>query len=264
MGRRPLFPAKDSRHPLGPVYNDYEQPAPGEFYRARSQIVTMWRKLVIPLDVASANVVFQITGDFIFCDMGSTGILTTLEFNNEMADEAGGFLVGPGWYHRGPFTLAKLSWAAQPGKSVKLLYATGLEAYPGTTGFTINGTTLTAEQGSEYGASYQSNVPMAAASSVAVIAPASNPNGAVIWQWTGMTANAVGGNIVSLLAKAGAAPAAVVDGDMLGIMNSVVANQFGVAQLFKGPFRIAKNKGLYFYSANLELAGWRGLQYTLL
>jgi len=264
MAMRPPYKKReDLRHPAGPDYNDYEQPAPGEFYRARSQIVTMWRKLVIPLDVTSNNVVFEITGDFIYCDMGSTGVLTTLEFNNQMADEAGGFLVGPGWYHRGPFTLAKMAWQAQPGKVMKLLYATGLEAYPGTIGFTINGTTLTAEQGSEYGASYQSNTQLVAGTTSQVFSPAQNPNGAVIWQWSGITCSA-NPNSVCLIAKAGVAPIGQIDGDVLGLIDSPILAQIGEAQLFKGPFRIAKNKGLWFFSANTETAAIRGLQFTLL
>lgn len=256
-----------SRHPLGPRYNDYELPEGNEFWRARSQIVTMWRKMTIALDVAASNSVQQISGDFIYCDMSSTGVLATLEFNNQMADEAGGFQVGPGWFHRGPFTLAKMSWAAQPGKVVKLLYATGLEAYPGTAGFTINGTTLTAEQGTQYGASFASNTNLGVAANEVIVAPASNTNGIMLLRASYWSANGTGTAFCVLLAKS-SAPASIIDGDvLLGFDNAYLD---GVARNGMGKLervvRVPAGRGLYWRngSANAETAALRSAQYTLL
>lgn len=257
-----------SHHPAGPQYNDYEQPDRNEFWRARSQIVTMWRQITILLDTAGTNDARQITGDFIFCDSSSTGI-ATVEFNNQTNVEGGGFQVGPGWFHKGPFTLAKFSWTAQPGKVIKLLYATGLEAYPGTAGFTINGTTQVTEMGSTYGASFASSTSLAGATNEVILAPASNVNGLIVWSASMSTAQnvAASASLIGLIAKA-SAPASSTDGDVLLTLVEYAITAAGVGSsnvIMPRPYRVAAGKGLYFRnSATAETAGYRSLQYTIL
>lgn len=253
--KRSPFPRKDTRHPAGPEYNDYEQPAPGEFYRARSQIVTMWRKVTIDLSVAESNHIEEVTGDFIYCDMSSTGTLATVEFNNQMADEAGGFQANGGWWHRGPFTRLKLSWTAQPGRFVKLLYSTGLEVDAGL------GLVQVTQQGNPYGAANSGNALIPAGGTVQIFSAAQNVNGAVLWN-AQMLTGSLAANLLALMAKA-TAPTSSADGDAY-LFASAAAGSFANGPLLPMPIRVPAGKGLFIFSFSLENTHAHLVEYSLL
>jgi hypothetical protein len=116
-----------------------------DFERARTQIATPFQYVDIALDVATSNQIFNISGDFIYVDASSTGVVT-LELNNQYNDASAPFQASPGFGLNALFKQVKLSWAAQVGKKVRILYSTGDKVVP-TNSTTINGYVNTVDGG---------------------------------------------------------------------------------------------------------------------
>lgn len=116
-----------------------------------------------------------------------------------------------------------------------------------------------------YGASFSSNLALAANTPETIFSPASNVNGAVLHSagFAVFTAAALSANI---LAKT-SAPTTPFDGDVVVTPNYDVASSIRVSKgILNNPIKIAAGKGLYFISnAAVTLnEGQRAALYTLL
>lgn len=100
-----------------------------DFNRAASQIATPFEYQDFALDTATSNLVVNLSGDFLFCDASSTGIVT-LELNNQYNDPAAPFQVSAGFGLNGLFKQVKMTWASQPGKKIRLMWSTGYRIVP--------------------------------------------------------------------------------------------------------------------------------------
>lgn len=116
-----------------------------DFDRARTQISTPFQHIDIALDVATANRIVNISGDFLYLDASSTGQVT-LELNNQYNDASAPFYASPGFGLNALFKQIKLSWVAQPGKKVRIMYSTGDRVVP-TNSTTVNGYVNTVDGG---------------------------------------------------------------------------------------------------------------------
>jgi hypothetical protein len=112
-----------NQHP----FNGLEQGP--DFDRARSMISTPFQYVDIALDVASSDQIFNVSGDFLYCDAATTGV-AELELNNQYNDSAAPFTLQQGFALECLFKQIKLSWTAQPGKKIRLLYSTGARIVP--------------------------------------------------------------------------------------------------------------------------------------
>jgi hypothetical protein len=110
-----------------PLFNGYE--AGPDFDRARSMIATPFQYTDVDLSTAGVNVVLPIAGDFIYLDPAYNGVVT-IELNNQYNDAAAPFQANAGWALQAVFKQVKLSWAAQAGKKVRLMYSTGERVVP--------------------------------------------------------------------------------------------------------------------------------------
>jgi hypothetical protein len=115
------------------------------------------------------------------------------------------------------------------------------------------------------GASWSSNLTVAANTPLTIFNAASNPNGAIVWSAEAIDSNAA--NFVQAFVAKSVAPANVVDGEV--VAQSYIAST-GASTLFVGltvqaPRRIAAGLGLFFISsgAGSSLA-LRNARYTLL
>lgn len=116
-----------------------------DFDRARTQIATPFQYVDIALDVATVNQIVNISGDFLYVDASSTGSVT-LELNNQYNDASAPFYASPGFGLNALFKQVKLSWVAQAGKKVRIMYSTGDKVVP-TNSTTINGYVSTVDGG---------------------------------------------------------------------------------------------------------------------
>lgn len=116
-------------------FKDYEHGP--NFDRARSQIATPFQYVDIDLDAAASNQIYNVSGDFLYVDAASTGSVT-LELNNQYNDPSAPFFAQPGFGLAALFKQLKLSWTAQPGKFIRLMYSTGDRVVP-TNSTTVNG-----------------------------------------------------------------------------------------------------------------------------
>jgi hypothetical protein len=242
-----------------PRFNDYEQGP--DFDRARSQIATPFQQCVIALDVAAVNQVYNLSGDFLYVDSGSTGSVT-LELNNQYNDASAAFTAGAGFGIAALFKQVKLSWSAQAGKFIKLMYSTGDRVVP------TNSTAITGNIGvyptsaASYGAAYKSNTAMVANTPDTVFTPGANANGAIVWAAEFCSITTGSDPRLGYVAK-NAAPATVLDGDLILLPTGSVGTAF--AGSLKNPIKIAAGKGLYYITTGGDGAGTlRQVQYSLL
>jgi len=100
-----------------------------DFSRASSQLASPFEYYDVALDTATSNSILNVSGDFLYVDASSTGI-ATMEINNQYNDPAAPFLIQSGFAFAGLFKQLKLSWGAQPGKKIRLMYSTGSRIVP--------------------------------------------------------------------------------------------------------------------------------------
>lgn len=247
-----------------PIYNGYEV-SPSDFERARTQIATPFQYIDFDLTNADTNEIINIAGDFLYVDAYSTG-QATIELNNNYSDKEAPFLVQAGFAINATFKQLRMSWAAQPGKVLRILYSTGDRVVPanaGVTSATINNSILNSgnvnETGYQYSGSYKSMTAMAANTPDTIFTPASNINGAILWFADSYTA---GSAIYNAIVAKNSAPTSVIDGDVLSEFNWPAVNQ-GIARVSR-PIKIAAGKGVYAISSAAETAGFRKALYSLL
>jgi len=244
-----------NQHP----FNGLEQGP--DFDRARSMIATPFQYVDIALDAAGVNQIFNVSGDFLYVDASSTG-LVTLELNNQYNDPSAPFIVSAGFGLQALFKQLKLTWAAQAGKKIRLMYSTGDKVVP-TNSTTISGAVSVNQSGYSYTGSYKSNTNMAINTPDTVFLPAANANGAIVWQ-AAFANQSAGLNFSSFVAKA-AAPASVIDGDIIVQTNNTGTGPAAVTcGTLIQPVKIDAGKGLYFISSIAETNALRSALYTLL
>lgn len=95
------------------------------------------------------------------------------------------------------------------------------------------------------GASFSSNVALAAGAAQAVFLPAANAGGAIIHAAQCMD---LGVGMLVLIAKAGAAPTSITDGEIIAMPQVINAGSYCQNLELKNPARIAPGMGLYFIS----------------
>ncbi len=179
------------------------------------------------------------------------------------------FTIRDNFNARIPFTRILIENPAQAGKRLRIIYGVDVDFVPGfSASVSIAGNVTTVDGGLTYGATFSDNTALGANAARTLIAPAANVNGIVLANVQGFGENAVGGvQIATLLAKAGAAPATLIDGDVLAV-GEVTATSNTINACFinlAGPIRITAGKGLYWFNGgNAELVGLRGGQYTAL
>lgn len=245
-----------------PNYRGYE--IGPDFDRARSQIATPFQYIDIPLDVATANQVFNVSGDFLYIDPAYDGAVT-LELNNEYNDPAAPFFCQSGWALQAVFKKIKLSWKAQPGKKIRLMYSTGERVVPAFSAqISIGGTVNTVSSGINAANWFKDHNPMTALNPVQVFSAASNTKGAVIHRASLITLG-TGAPHVSMIAKA-TPPASSIDGNVMlspdNCTNGTTYNSGGGK--IETPLNIPAGLGLFFISQYAEQWGFRSCAYTLL
>lgn len=163
-------------------YNNIEQGP--NFDRARQLISTPFQYVDVALDQAGVNVILNISGDFLYLDASSTGVVT-IELNNQYNDASAPFLAQPGFGLNALFKQVKLNWSAQQNKKVRIMYSTGDRVVP-TNATTINGTVgisgavETIGYGGKNVISFSMSNELVANTPITVFNPAENVNGAVI------------------------------------------------------------------------------------
>lgn len=233
-----------------------------DFDRARSLIATPFQYKDIDLTIAGVNEIVNISGDFLYIDPSSTGV-ATLELNNQYNDPAAPFYIQSGFAINAIFKQIKLSWVAQAGKKIRLMYSTGERVVPAFSAqLSISGNVSMVDAGEDYNGTFKSTSSLVGLTAEQVFSAATNTNGAIVFSAYGCAYN--GGNqILALIAKAGA-PATLIDGDVLA--SSIWASTASIANLqLLQPMKVAAGKGLYFISAmNDGVSPMRSCQYKLL
>lgn len=246
-----------NQHP----FNGLEQGP--DFDRARSMIATPFQYVDIALDVAGVNQIFNVSGDFLYVDASSTGVVT-LELNNQYNDPSAPFQVSAGFGLQALFKQLKLTWTAQAGKRIRLMYSTGDKVVP-TNSTTISGGVVVSQSGYVYASSYKSITALAANTPETVFTPAANVNGATLWRASFVSVNAAFPS-AAFLAK-NAAPATILDGDVIVAVDGIAATaavQLAYGKL-EAAIHIPAGKGLYYIASTAEVAAsvMRSALYTL-
>ena len=243
-------------------FNGYEQGP--DFDRARSMIATPFQYIDVALDVAGSNQVFNVSGDFLYVDAISTG-QATLELNNQYNDPSAPFQISAGFGLQALFKQLKLTWAAQAGKRLRLMYSTGDKVVP-TNSTTISGSVSVNNSGFEYTGNYKSIIAKGGNVSDQIVAPAANVNGLVLWSASFSSETVVVAFHYACILAKNAAPATVIDGDVIvSPINSTTRNaNYGTDGQLLAPVKIAAGLGLYFIATNAESNTFRSALYTLL
>lgn len=238
-----------------------------DFNRARSQIATPFQYIDIALDAVTSNSIVNISGDFLYVDPSSTGV-ATLELNNQYNDKSAPFFIQSGFALQAVFKQVKLSWAAQAGKFIRLLYSTGDRVVPAfSAALNISGNVSVLPAGVGYGAAYKSMTSLGVNGNEVVFAPGANTGGAILWRAAFHSSQASNAPLAAFIAHT-AAPGNLVTGDVIvGVDASTataVANGICLGSL-ADPVRIPAGKGLYFQIGTVaEGASFRSALYTLL
>jgi hypothetical protein len=109
------------------------------------------------------------------------------------------------------------------------------------------------------GADWASFSAFVAGTAIQIFTPGANANGAIIWD---AEASDLSTGAFSLIAKAGAAPTTIVDGEVLAV--SVFGAGSSGSLSLRRPARIAPGKGLYLIAAGAGSAHAKTARYTLL
>jgi hypothetical protein len=251
-----------------PNWNDYSQGP--DFDRARIGIATPFQYYDIDLTTAAENRMIDISGDFLYFDTadGFDGIIT-LELNNEHNAPLAPFTGRQGFALNALFKRIKCSWAAQPGKKVRIMYSTGERVIPALTGtIDVTNTVQTDVEPRVYGSAYKSYVELAANTPDTVFTQAANVNGAIVHRCHFFHANGGGAGCVNVgFYSRTAPPASPVDGDYICGVDSA-SGVSSAAAAYTGKLETAiyipPGKGLWFISELPETFASRSCLYTLL
>lgn len=214
-----------------PSFADYERGP--DFDRARSQIATPFQYLDIALDTAASNQIYNVSGDFLYLDAAFDGTVT-IELNNEYSDPAAPFLVTKGWAFAGVFKQLKISWSAQSGKKVRLMYSTGQRVVP-TNSMAISGAVnINDIIGSGCQHLYDTSTPALNYVVRQLVNPTSNTNGMTIRGLDLNNAAGAGGYIESYVMASATAPTDVTSRAGTISLISLTNNSTTKAQTSRG------------------------------
>lgn len=250
------------------------------------------RLYVLDLTTARAAVPLGLKGDVWFCDYNSTGVATIQNNNTSEGAMPALALAGLG---NMPFDDLFITHAAQAGLVLNLWVGYGADFIAPTSaiatigsitnavkikdssGNTIDSISSTAlmalatrnlvvvEGGDTYGASFSSSGALTANTPQAVLAAASNTNGAIVHRARGFSQNATGMPGYSFLEKA-TAPASSTDGNILagGIAGAILASIWLANATQEKPSRIAAGRRLDWIVSITETVGQRSALWTVL
>lgn len=193
------------------------------------------------LDAAETGRPFKIEGDFLYIDKTSTGSIYV-----QFGPGGQKFPMGPNMFFKGiAYRDLLISWDAQAGKTAQLWYGWGGEIIPPNQDITAIGsiTNPVAIEEDTYGASFASVTATGAASNLTIVAPGTNVNGLDLKDLQYQATGAAGQNN-GVLAKAGAAPASLTDGDLILVGHQLTGN-FDQGNWLPRKLFIAATKGLY-------------------
>lgn len=239
--------------------------------------------LYIDVDLAAArsigsnsHLILNIAGNSFYSDADTTnGGNAVVHFQDtNLGNSSAPFFVSPGFIANVGFTQLLIENTAQAGKRLRIFYGVDIDFQAGVnSSIAIAGTVLIgntianpaeiAISANTYGASYQSLTAIAANTPDTVFLPATNTNGAIIWDASFMN-NSASPGYGSFIAKA-SAPTSTVDGAVILGADAVAQG----ASIFMGgslklPVKIPAGLGLYYICANAESSAHRHCKYTLL
>ncbi|HLO62905.1 MAG TPA: hypothetical protein VK165_08060 [Azonexus sp.] len=209
----------------------------------------------------------NIAGNSFYVDQDTTNVgFATVHFQDtNLGNASAPIFVSPGFIGNVPFTQILIENSAQPGKRLRIFYGVDLDFQAGVNAsISIGGTVSVSNALADAAltAGYGNVGLLAAATAVQVVAPAANVNGIVVHS-AGIITYTGGTNNCALVAK-NAAPATVVDGDVI-LMAASGAAFSAVPSILSKLNRIPAGKGLYFISTNAEAApSCRNVAYTIL
>ena len=210
---------------------------------------------------AGTALVVPIAGNSFFTDADTTnGGNATVHFQDiALGNSSAPFFVSPGFIANVGFTQLLIENTAQAGKRMRIFYGVDIDFQAGvnasiaiTGAVSITGRVKPDEEA--YTLNHSSISQLAANTPVTVVAPGTNVNGVrVKCAQIGAFSGSLGQ--VSFIAKSGAAPTTVIDGDVLLMVQE--GNSYQDRSLQREIF-VPAGKGLYFISSVLESAGsWR-------
>ena len=244
-------------------YKNYDSSA--DFDRARFQLSTPFQYIDIALDVAASNQQIEIAGDFLYVDTVFDGVVT-IELNIQQDAPMAPFQIKAGFAMEALFKKLKVSWAAQPGKKIRILYSTGQKIIPSLTGsLIITGIVNTLEDGISYNGSYKSIASLASGTAEVVFAAAANINGALVYR-SEFWENSATVHVFGAFLEKATAPLLVTDGNVLcGVSGSaLMAGNFATFGKSEKTFKIPAGRGLFYITNALAIASQRSCLYTLL
>lgn len=225
-----------------------------DFEGARAEILTGFRHI----DVALGNSVertLDIAGDFLYCDTdpaNSSGWVRA-SLNAEQAG-ATELFVTRGFAIAQPFTKVRLTWDIQEGRSVRLIYGTGVRVFPAIPPVLYTRPDpISAGTGVAY--LRQAMDPAAGPTILTLISPGANLIGYTVYEANFQMKQATASpNLFALLTK-GSLPASYTDGGPLLVADSWT--ELGANTLMCGarrtPVWIEPGFGLYSYQSGAAL-----------
>lgn len=154
------------------------------------------------------------------------------------------FYVSPGFIARIPFTQIRIRNTSQPGKKIRIVYGVDTDFQPGSVSqvsfagrVDINGATYTNTIGVSG---------FTAGAATQLIAPGTNLNGIVLSN-LGISYLASTQGQGSIIAKAGAAPANLLDGDTIGLIDITPGTVNACNFQLINPLFVTAGKGVYVF-----------------
>lgn len=225
---------------------------------------------------AGTMLILNLAGNSFYIDQDTNAVgYATVHFQDtNLGISPAPIYVGPGFIANIPFTQLLIENIAQAGKRLRIFYGVDVDFQAGVNAqVSINGTlNAVLTQASltphiEYAASYKSITNMAANTPDTIFTPAANANGAIVWRGEFSHRPLVNEPVAVFVSK-NAAPANVIDGDVICCVDNVgllSAMYMGCGKI-ETPIKIAAGKGLYYICTNGDggTAALRSCLYTLL
>lgn len=130
---------------------------------------------------------------------------------------------------------------------------------------TVSGVVDTRDGGTTYAGVFSASGAVAANTLDTIVSPGANVNGIIVHSSSQMSWDVANNAMVTLLAKI-SAPSAVMDGDVIDLIESVtyVSGYYYTLRKQSAAIRIPAGKGLYQYNANAQSSRYSNCVYTLL
>lgn len=223
---------------------------------------------------AGTALTVPIVGNSLYADVNTADGACTLHFQDtSFGTSSVPFSVGPGFIAKIPFSTVLLENTAQPGKKIRLIYGVDIEFLPsvnssvtisGTVTASISGVATVQENLIAYTGAYSKFDPVAISNQAElIVAAAANTFGITIHSAEIEVTDSLKVN-GSFLAKSGAAPTSVVDGDVILFARSSLSAtpQPNVVQT-ELKVKIPAGKGLYFNASSNANNIYRTIIYTV-